>query len=300
MHIVLWLHGKFTGLGPQKKSTTTASNNANTSDSDSSFVVSYLINSCGLSESEAITASKKFNFKTTTKPASVLTLLKTYGFTQPDISKLINKYPSILSSDPHKTLKPKLDFFKSKGLSGPDLANFFSIDPTILKYSFDKVIIPSFDILESIVHSDQTVIKMIKRNHWILSANRVKRVMVNLELLRNQGVPETKISDYLIRHPRVFTADADKFRKIVEKTKEMGFNPFNTIFLVAIHGLTSMTEANWREKKDVYKRWGWSEDQLQLAFRKNPRCMTASEKKIMEVMNFLVNEMGYDSSRVIP
>ncbi|RZC82156.1 hypothetical protein C5167_044939 [Papaver somniferum] len=47
---------------------------------------------------------------------------------------------------------------------------------------------------------------------------------------------------------------------------------------------------------DVYKRWGWSGDQIQSAFRKNPRCMTVSEEKIMAVMSFLVNEIGYDSS----
>ncbi|RZC76219.1 hypothetical protein C5167_000315 [Papaver somniferum] len=120
--------------------------------------------------------------------------------------------------------------------------------------------------------------------------------MVNLEVLRSEGVPEANISKYLVRQPRVFIGDADKFRKIVEKTKDLGFDPLNTTFLVAIHGLASMTESNWRRKMDVYKRWGWSEDQILSAFRKNPRCMTVSEEKIMAVMSILVNEMGYDSS----
>ncbi|XP_026427586.1 uncharacterized protein LOC113323483 [Papaver somniferum] len=276
----------------------TSAGSGSGSDSDSSFVVSYLIDSCGLSESEAITASKKLNFKTTSKPNSVVSLLKTYGFTESHISKLIPRYPSILSSNPHKTLKPKLDFFKSKGLYGFDLTNFISKEPLILARGFNNEIIPSFDILKSILHSDQNVIKMIKRNCRILSSNHVKRLMVNLELLRNQGVPEPHISICLIRQPTVFSGDVAKFRKIVEKTKEMGFHPLNTRFLVAIQGLASMSEANWREKKDVYKRWGWSEDHIQTAFKKHPQCMTVSEKKIMEVMNFLVNEMGYDPSNV--
>ncbi|RZC82165.1 hypothetical protein C5167_044962 [Papaver somniferum] len=165
-----------------------------------------------------IKASKKLNFKTTRKPDSI--------------------------------------FFKSKGLYGSDLANFFSIDPRILKYRFNKVVIQSFDKLKSIVQSDQNVVKMLKRNSWILSTNQVEKVMVNLEHLRTQGVPETKISDYLIRQPRVFTEDANKFRKIVERTKEMGFNPLKTTFLVAIHGLTSMTEANWRKKKGCLQEMG--------------------------------------------
>ncbi|XP_026418664.1 uncharacterized protein LOC113314112 isoform X2 [Papaver somniferum] len=62
-----------------------------------------------------------------------------------------------------------------------------------------------------------------------------------------------------------------------------------------IIGLASMNEANWKNKMDVYKRWGWSENHIQTAFRKYPGCMSASEKKIMAIMNFLVNEMGYES-----
>ncbi|RZC82149.1 hypothetical protein C5167_044942 [Papaver somniferum] len=279
---------------------TTTSNNSNltSSDFDSSFVVSYLINSCGLSENQAITVSGKLNFKTTPNPDSVLTSLKANGFTELQISKLIPRYPAILSSDPHKTLKPRFDFFISRGIHGVDLANIISMNPSILKQYFSKVIIPSFDILKSIVQSDQKVIKMIKRNYRILGSNQVKRVMLNLELLRNQGVPETNIRMGLSCQPRTYTESADRFKDIVEQVKEMGFHQLQTTFLTAIQGLASMTEANWRKKKDVYKRWGWSEDQIQTTFMKSPSCMMASEKKIMAVMNFLVNEMEYDSSIV--
>ncbi|XP_026414976.1 uncharacterized protein LOC113310497 [Papaver somniferum] len=279
----------------------TTSNNGNSNvtssdfESDSSHVVSYLISSCGLSQTEAIIASKKIKFKTTTKPDSVLILLKTYGFTESHISKLITKHPSILLANPHKTLKPKLDFFRSKGLYEIELANFISTVPGLLMQSLNKEIIPSFDKLRSLVQYDESVIKMIPRNSWILRESQVQKVMVNIDLLRNQGVPQTNISKYLIQCPRVYAENANRFKEIVEKVKEVGFDHLQTTFPRAIVVLTSMTEANWESKKDVYKRWGWSEDQIQSAFRRNPQCMLASEKKIMAIMNFLVNEMGYNS-----
>ncbi|XP_026412033.1 uncharacterized protein LOC113307797 [Papaver somniferum] len=280
----------------------TTSNNGNSNvtssdfESDSSHVVSYLISSCGLSQTEAIIASKKIKFKTTTKPDSVLTLLKTYGFTESHISKLITKHPSILLSKPDKTLKPKLDFFRSKGLYEIELANFISTVPGLLMESLNKKIIPSFDKLRSLVQYDESVIKMIPRNSWILRESQVQKVMVNIELLRNQGVPQTNIPNYLIHNPRAFTGEADSFKEIVEKVKGMGFHHLQTTFLKAVVVFTQISEVNWRNKMDVYKRWGWSEDQIQSAFRKNPGCMVTSEKKIMAIMNFLVNEMGYDSS----
>ncbi|RZC82160.1 hypothetical protein C5167_044959 [Papaver somniferum] len=121
--------------------------------------------------------------------------------------------------------------------------------------------------------------------------------MVNVELFRNEGVPEANISEYLILHPKSFTAN--RFVEILRKVKGMGFDHLESTFLKAVHMLTIMSEASWRNKMDVYKTCGgWTEDQIQSALRKDPGCMKASEKKIMAVMDFLVNEMSYDSSIV--
>ncbi|PRQ55511.1 putative transcription regulator mTERF family [Rosa chinensis] len=45
-------------------------------------------------------------------------------------------------------------------------------------------------------------------------------------------------------------------------------------------------------------RWGWSEDDVFSAFKMHPPCMIMSVKKLMQVMDFLVNKMGW-SSRMI-
>ncbi|RZC76793.1 hypothetical protein C5167_000918 [Papaver somniferum] len=162
---------------------------------------------------------------------------------------------------PDKTLKPKFDFFNSRGLYGLDLANFISNDPLILRQSFNTGIIPSFDILKSILQSDQNVIKMIMQFVRV-RISIVKALMVNVKLLRcEEGVPENNIRKHLIKKPGSFMLDSKRFVKIVRKVKESGFDPSYT-------------------------------------FRKNPQFMMVSEKKIMAIMNFLVNEMGYDSSIV--
>ncbi|KAF5954085.1 hypothetical protein HYC85_006941 [Camellia sinensis] len=50
------------------------------------------------------------------------------------------------------------------------------------------------------------------------------------------------------------------------------------------------------EKEESVVKWGWSEDEILVAFEKNPWFMVASEHKIMRVMEFFVNKMGWDSS----
>ncbi|XP_026425408.1 uncharacterized protein LOC113321717 [Papaver somniferum] len=264
----------------------------------SSFVVHYLINSCGLSEHQAITASKTVNFTTSTNPDSVLDLLENHGFTKPYISKLITWYPKILKFGIQKNLKPKFDFFKSKGLSGIDLAEFFlSCNPRVLETSLQDKIIPCCDALKNIVQFDKNVIVIIRRHPWLLTGSvYLKNLMVNIELLGDEGVPQSNVSNFLMNQPSSLTISTTKFEEIVQQIKGMGFDPSKAAFLRGLQGLTAMTKPTWELKVNAYGKWGWTEDDIQNAFRKHPQCMMLSEKKIMSTMDFLVNQMGYNPS----
>ncbi|KAL7210403.1 hypothetical protein ACSBR1_031875 [Camellia fascicularis] len=89
---------------------------------------------------------------------------------------------------------------------------------------------------------------------------------------------------------------SDRFRKIVNEVKKMGFNPVSLKFVIAFQAVSSMSKLTWEKKVEVYKKWGWSEDEILVAFEKYPWCMMASKHKIMRVMEFFVNKMGWDSS----
>ncbi|OVA06459.1 Mitochodrial transcription termination factor-related [Macleaya cordata] len=269
---------------------------SSSSSSSSSFVVSYLINSCGLSEDKAISASKELHFETPSRPDSVLILLENKGFTKPYISKLITKRPTFLLADPHKTLKPKLDFFIARGLTGLDLAEVLSKDPVLLNTSLENQIIPTFAFLKSILHTDRNVITVIKRCSWVLKHAPDRNMAPNIGFLRDQGVPESSISMLLMSSPNVLGTNADRFKVIIEEIKGMGFDPSKTAFVQAIQALTSMSKSTWEAKSRVYSRWGLSEDEIRTAFRKQPLCMMASEKKIMAGMDFFVNQMSYSPS----
>ena len=45
------------------------------------------------------------------------------------------------------------------------------------------------------------------------------------------------------------------------------------------------------EEVNAYKRWGLFEEEILVAFGKNPYCIVASEDEIMRVMDFLVNKL---------
>ncbi|KAI8020282.1 hypothetical protein LOK49_LG04G03857 [Camellia lanceoleosa] len=82
------------------------------------------------------------------------------------------------------------------------------------------------------------------------------------------------------------------FRRIVEEVDKMGFNPCKLNFVLAIHLLKSISKSTWGKKVEVYKKWGWSEDEILEAFGKHPVFIIVSENKIMRVVDFFVNKIG--------
>ncbi|PSR85147.1 Transcription termination factor like [Actinidia chinensis var. chinensis] len=261
-----------------------------------SFTVNYLINSCGFSPEKSLSASKYVKFETPDKPDSVLRFFETHEFTKTQISRIIRKLPRLLVCDPESTLLPKLEFLKSKGISSTDVAKMVSISPFFMKRSLENKIIPSFILFTSLFRSEEKTITAIKRCPSLLLHDQHFTVAPNIENLQEANVPIANIMYLLANQPRVFFASSNRFREIVKEVETMGFNPLKLSFVTAVHALRSMTKSIWEKKFDVYKNWGWTEDEILKAFRMHPWCMTVSEDKINRVMEFWVNKMGWKSS----
>lgn len=69
-----------------------------------------------------------------------------------------------------------------------------------------------------------------------------------------------------------------KFRQIVNKAIEMGFDPLKSTFAHALYVLSCPNI--WEKKIEVYRNYGLSEDEIWSGIRKFPLCMSFSRKKI--------------------
>ncbi|MBA0876977.1 hypothetical protein Goshw_026858 [Gossypium schwendimanii] len=76
----------------------------------------------------------------------------------------------------------------------------------------------------------------------------------------------------------------------------MGFSPERFTFILAVIVLGLMSKSIWEAKFDVYKKCGWSEEEILDAFKNHPSIMTASEGRIKTLMDFFVNIMGFKAS----
>ncbi|GMN62407.1 hypothetical protein TIFTF001_031486 [Ficus carica] len=280
-------------FGQSQKELALTNSWSSSSSNQQSFIVSYLINSIGLSPQSALSVSKNVNLKSPEKPDKVINLFKKCGFTQTQISSLISRSPSLLLLDAEKILLPKLEFFEAKGISGPEMAKTLTSFPRILAASLAKQIIPSYDFFSNLFNSGEKVISVTQRFPDILTHNIEKLVSPKIDILREHRVPNSNIAKLVTLNPRVFTLSLDRLREIVEKVVEMGFDSSKVTFVLAVYAFMTMSESTWESKVDAYKKCGWSEEEVLKAFQRNPWCMMHSKEKVTACMDFFINQMGW-------
>ncbi|XP_068344617.1 transcription termination factor MTERF6, chloroplastic/mitochondrial-like [Pyrus communis] len=267
------------------------------SETHQDFKVNYLINTCGLSPEGAISVSKRVKLESPKKAESVLALFRNHGLSQTQISRVVRSRPKILSADPEKTLLPKLEFFSSLGVSKVDLAKTLAYNPHLLVISLANRILPTYDFLRSIL-SEKNVIALFKRYSRIFMESQFKNVIPNIELLRESGMSPRGISLVLTYCTPVLMVRPEQLGQLVAEVKEMGFNLEKTTSVNALRALCGKNKLVWNRSREALKRWGWSDDDILSAVKKNPQCMIVSEQKLMQAMDLLVNKMGWSSEMI--
>lgn len=160
-------------------------------------------------------------------------------------------------------------------------------------------IIPSYNFFRVFLGSDEKSVAVLKRFPWLLTCDLHVYVVQKIEILQQFGVPQSNIASFLSRQPFAFMRTNDNYRTIVEQVKEMGFNPLTVNFMHAVVTLGSMSKLTWDKKVELFKRWGWSKDDIIISFGKCPRFMTISEDKFTRTMDFLINKIGLQSSFLV-
>ncbi|KAK1294288.1 hypothetical protein QJS10_CPA16g01211 [Acorus calamus] len=281
---------------PSPKSITHLTNRPKKGD-PSPTTVSYLINSCGLSPESALKVSVRI--KSTEKADSVIAFFKNHGFSQTHITSMITRHPKLLSYDPDKTLKPKMEFFLHKvGFSASHLVELVSTSPQMLDGSLERRLIPSFDFLKGIVGSDENAIAAISRSPQLLRHDLPIILSSKAALLRGNGMRESDISRCIMKYPRDFHVSHDRFIEAVSEIKKIGFDPLSRSYTEALHVMLGMSSSNWQRKCEVYKSLGFSEDELLKIFKKYPVGMQLSETKIRKGMEFFMKCLNWDPSAI--
>ncbi|AES91847.1 putative transcription regulator mTERF family [Medicago truncatula] len=256
-----------------------------------SFTVSYLINNYGLSPQTALNVSRKLTLSDTQKPDSVIALFTTHGFSNTQIRNIIKREPCLLLClDPNKILLPKFQFLLSKGASTSDIVRIVNANPKFLLRSLHNHIIPTYDFIRGFLQSDKQAITCINRYASFISDSRVE---TNVKLLLDNGATHSNIATLLRSSPRIYCSS--NLLETIQELKQLGFNSSTSTFSIALVAKRTVNDTRWAEKVEIFKKWGWSDEDILQAFRRQPYCMLSSAQKIDAVLSAWVDQLGLNS-----
>ncbi|OVA01322.1 RNA recognition motif domain [Macleaya cordata] len=258
------------------------------------FLTDYLIDNFGFSQSKAVSASKRFCFaKSPKKPDSVVRLLQQFGFSETQIRDTVRVTPQILFSDVEKTLKPKLNLFQDLGFTGSDLGRFLSKNTTLLTFSLDRRLIPCINILKKFL-SDNDLIRVLQKCKWLITKAPESRLLPNISLFQSCGIIGSQLSILLKRQPKLFVVCEPKLRELISKTEDMGFSSDSRMFVHGMYTLSCISSETLGMKLDLFRSFGFSEEECLVMFRSAPGLMRTSVEKLRLGIEFFMNTIGIE------
>ncbi|KZV55896.1 hypothetical protein F511_18763 [Dorcoceras hygrometricum] len=258
------------------------------------FAVNYLSERLGFSRECALKAYKVAKFKSSANPDLVLAFLDEHGLSDTQIKSLIKVFPQILALKPQGNLLRKIEFLRSLGMSRDDIVKIIMVAGNFMARSLENRIIPNFNYMKDMLKSEKDAIDVIKRFPRLLYMDLQKTLRPNVDTLLDAGVLEVNVWRLFKYSPGTLSMGHDVSKAHVKRIAEMGINPESVTFVVGFGVMKSFTKSSWNKKLDVYKRWGYLEDHMLVAFRRHPQCMAKSEDKIDAVLDYIINTMGCD------
>ncbi|KAG6499738.1 transcription termination factor MTERF8, chloroplastic-like [Zingiber officinale] len=262
------------------------------------FMAQYLIDSCGFNQEKATEASKLLNgIQSRQQPDSVLAFLKSYGFDDASVKRLLLYFPKCLLLDVEKALAPKFRAFEDLGLSPSDIVHLVWSNPSTVKCKHERTV-SKIEFWQGLLRSKAALVKLFKENRGILSCNIEKKIQPNLDLLRECGLDGPKLASILWHRPLMVAQNADFLKSLISRAEDLGVPRTSGMFHRTLCALFTVSPEKFKRQMELFRSFGWSEDDFVVAFRKCPTFLQKSLMTLQRKMEFLINEAGYASSYI--
>ncbi|XP_068336517.1 uncharacterized protein [Pyrus communis] len=201
-------------------------------------------------------------------------LYRKWGWTEDDFLLAFRKNPQIMELA-EKNFSSKMDFLVNKmGWHPADVAG----SSVALNYSLEKYIIPRCLVIRVLLSKGLRKFS----DSFNTSGHAV-----------HDGLRAVKNTVEDVAVALVISLESDKFKENIKKVTSMGVPPSSATFMRALYMFARVNESERVQKMELYRKWGWTEDDFLLAFRKNPQIMELAEKNFSSKMDFLVTKVGW-------
>lgn len=214
------------------------------------------------------------------------------------MEKIFTYHPEVLGFT-IEGIKFRFKVFQDLGLSPQEIAKIISCNYSILKTSMVNRIIPSLSKLKDFFESDHDVVRLLKKSSWFLRQDLETSLMPNVEVLKCCGIPMKRIVRFLYVRPRCFLVKPDIMRKSVDKAIEIGTSQASIKFIFVVSIFASMSKGMWQVKLQTLRDLGFSDHDVFMILRKQPSVFSASEKKMKDVIELLLDTGKYNMASIL-
>ncbi|KAI4318350.1 hypothetical protein MLD38_032069 [Melastoma candidum] len=216
-------------------------------------------------------------------------LLRRWGCSEDDLSKLLQKRPSLRKADPYN-LHSKLRLLSNLGITGSDLVKVINCRPRFLSNRLHHNLESRINFFMSMFGSREMLRKAIIRNPSLLTYDFHGKIVPAIQSYEDLGLSKEQLMPLLLSRPTLIPRTSFEPEKldIIRKTAVARDSKVYKHF-VAIMGISRL--GTIREKIANLEKFGLSEDEVLGLFGKSPVMLTFSVDKIQRNMTFILGTL---------
>lgn len=232
------------------------------------------------------------------KPKDSADILRKWGCSDDDISKIFMRRPSLHKMDV-KILQSKLEILTDLGITSSDLVKIIHCRPRFLNCRINIWLNERLEYFQALFGSKEVLLKAIVRNPSLLTYdfhNKIKPVIAIYEKL---GVSRKDLIPMLISRPTLIPRtmlDSEKLDYISRTGVSQESRMYkHVVTLFAISRIETI-----REKVMNLEKYGFSEDEVFKLFGRSPLVLTLSVDKVQRNMTYVLGTMKLPANVVLP
>uniref|UniRef100_A0ACD5TBA0 Uncharacterized protein n=1 Tax=Avena sativa TaxID=4498 RepID=A0ACD5TBA0_AVESA len=263
-----------------------------------SFAVGdYLVDTCGLTQAQALKASAKLShLKSPTKPDAVLAFLAGLGLSSADVATLISKDPQLLCAKVDKTLASNFTELTALGLSHPDIARLLSLAPKPFR---NRSTVSKLQYYLPLFGSRENLFRALKNGSHLLCSDLERVVKPNVVFLQECGLIDCDIAKLCVNVPMMLATKPERVRAMVACAEGLGVLRGSGTFRHALHAVSFLSEEEIAARVDYTKKtFKWSDAEVNFAISRSPFMLRRTKESLQLKSDFLISKVGLEPAYI--
>ncbi|XP_006840259.2 uncharacterized protein LOC18430029 [Amborella trichopoda] len=216
-------------------------------------------------------------------------ILKNYGCTEIDVSKILDRHPSLLKAK-IPFLESKLQILQRLGLPVSDLVKILACRAKFLAVKVKEGLDHRIQYLENLFGSKETLLRALLQNPSLLNYDVDQKLKPCIAMYENMGISRPDLVSLIITRPMIMLHSSLTPEKL-DYLKKSGLSKESKMYKYVLSLLAVSRIETVRLKIANFEKFGFSMEEVMGLIGKSPYVLTLSVDKVQRNMTYVVATM---------